>query len=94
MYASLPVSTFYLFSLNFTCLHILVPFIVIANVIITLFDDVFRFAIIVEQFELSLMELIFTISILISCSWSASFSILWTALLLELLHTSLKWFIL
>ena len=59
----------------------------------TLFDDVFRFVIIAEWLELNLMEFIFTISMLVFHSWSASFSILWTALLLKLLHTSLKWLI-
>ena len=42
---------------------------------------------------LKLIELIFTLTV-ISFSWSASCSILWTTLLFTLLHTSQKWFIL
>ena len=62
------------------------------TMIMTLFVEVFRFAIIIEQLELNLTEFIFTILISVSCTWSMSHSILWTTLLLELLHTSLKWF--
>ena len=40
------------------------------------------------------MEFIFTFSMSVSSSCSSSISMLWTALPLELLHTSLKWFIL
>ena len=64
------------------------------TVIMTLSDDIFKFTLIAEQLELNLTEMIFTISKLISCSWSASFTILWTVLLFGLLHTSLKWVIL
>ena len=59
----------------------------------TLFNDVFRFAIIAEQVELNLMEFIFTISMSVSHSRSVSFSMLWTVVVLELLPASLKWFI-
>ena len=62
------------------------------TVIMTLLDDVFRFAVIMEPLALKFMELIFTISMWSSCSWSASCSMLWTVLPLALQHTSLKWF--
>ena len=62
------------------------------TVITTFFDDNFRFAIIMEW--LVLMELIFTVSMSLSCSWLSFCTRLLTALILELLHTSLKWFIL
>ena len=58
------------------------------TVITTLFDNLFRFAFIVEWLELKLMKLIFTISMSVSCSWSSPCSILWTVLFLELLYTS------
>ena len=54
----------------------------------------FRFVVIMEQLALKLMELIFSVSMWFSCSWSASYSILWIMLPPALLHLSLKWFIL
>ena len=61
--------------------------------IMTLFDDVFRFAVITKWLLLKLMEFIFTTSMRFS-SWSGSCSLLWTALPLALLQTCQKWFIL
>ena len=47
-----------------------------------------------EWLELNLQESILTILFSVLHSWSVSFSILWTMLVLELLHTSVEWFIL
>ena len=65
-----------------------------ATVIMALFDDVFRFAVIMEWLVLKLMELICTMSMWCSFSWSTSCSILWTVLLFALLHPFQKCFIL
>ena len=63
------------------------------TVITTLFDNVFRFAVIIECLILKFSEFIFIVSMQFPFSWSGSCSILWTTLPLVLLKPSQKWFI-
>ena len=64
------------------------------TVITNLSDDDFRFAVIMEWLLLKFMQLIFMMSMPFPFPWSGSYYILWMALLLALLQTSLEWLIL
>ena len=100
LYSLLPPIALFLpckisFSINVMVLFPALPVSTLyGHVIISLFDDVFRFAVITECLLSQWIEFIFTMSMWLSSSCSGSCSILWTTLLLALLQNSCKWFIL